>query len=297
MPPKEATHKEHNIYLITSVTFDNKHDDFGRLQVYQAFSSLDEANEFCQAKADELACHFGVECPDFSLKHYTKEGTFKIDLPLADRARDVTVETTIIPLMGGVVVHNKPVSRKPAKPAKILPQKKKPKIEQQEDDHVEADSSKPSSDSTTVTAADILAAPSGTSTCLSYHTFYVHGTFDHWSAEQVELMLELFGADVVKELPVAGTKQQNNFSVVLGSNATAAVLSKIKQNDFSTYKLKNLVRMIEVYKDMPDVISKEDVAKHCKQAKGKSIDKKMKRVKAKKEVYSDEDEEDEDMDE
>ncbi|KAI5202851.1 hypothetical protein E4T39_04541 [Aureobasidium subglaciale] len=140
MPPKNFEAREHNVFLTTSVTFDNKKDDFGRLQVYQAFSSLDEANEFCAAKADELALSLDIVAPEPTLKHYTNDGTFRMELPLEHRNRDVIVETIIMPLMGGTILHNKSVSSKTKPSAKATkPRKQKAKPAPPSDESTEED--------------------------------------------------------------------------------------------------------------------------------------------------------------
>jgi hypothetical protein len=139
MPPKSKapTHIEHNVYLTSSVTFDNDKDDFGRLQIYQAFTSLDEANEFCEAKVDELALKLDIEAPTPTLDSINNDGTFRMELPLKNRNRDVVVETLIMPLMGGIIMHDKPVSRKTPKSKKTIKSKAKAKNSQASDEEEE----------------------------------------------------------------------------------------------------------------------------------------------------------------
>lgn len=316
MPPKLAAQKEHNVYLTTSVTFDNKKDDFGRLQVYQAFASLDEANEFCEAKADELAVVLGVECPDPTLENYGRDGAFRMELPLEHRNRDMIVETVIMPLMGGTISHNKTVSRKtaakPTKAIKTKPQKRRTNVkkgqssDEEEEDYVSSNEmkdeppspkTKPTKprkaikaedsdldstaarsenldvvhrdsvvDSSAVTAADIAAAPSGSPDCLQYGSYFVVGHHEHWSEEQIKVIIKTFGGTLRDKMPVYNT--DNTFSVVLGYKAPGVALRRIRQKEFQTYPPKVILARIGG-PEGPTKITKEEVAKLCKQAPSK----------------------------
>jgi len=304
MPPKAVLQKEHNVYLTTSVTFDNKKDDVGRLQVYQAFSSLDEANEFCEAKADELAIMLGVEAPDPTLENYSKDGTFKMELPLQHRNRDIVVETLIMPLMGGTISHNKSVSRKSAarstKPAKAKPQhrgtkgkKTQSSDEEEEEDNGSSDEAKDDTlspkptvskprktikaeaedkdpdESAVVTEADIAAAPSGAPNCLQYGSYFVVGDHEYWSGEQIKVIISRFGGTLVKKTPLYNTDR--NFCVVLGSKAPSWILRRVRQKEFQTYTPQQIIMRIRIYGRTadPSNITSEEVAKLCKQVSAK----------------------------
>ncbi|KAI4722776.1 hypothetical protein E4T48_00880 [Aureobasidium sp. EXF-10727] len=304
MPP---THVEHNVYLTTSITFDNKSDDFGRLQVYQAFSSLDEANEFCVAKADELALALDIEAPEPKLSHYTKDGTFRMELPLKKRNRDVVVETLIMPLMGGVIMHDKPVSRKTPKSTKASKststksRAKKSQVSDDEEDHdhdVDMDNdpvspkttkvtarknSKGSSvdmataprdsivDSSIVTEDDIAAAPSGVSGCLNYGSYTVIGHHKYWSEAQFKVIVKTFGGKVNKTLPVYNNDPSH--TLVLGSDAPSRLLGRIAQKEFKPVTPDSIITRIG-YTSGPDDatrITREEVAKLCKKVPGKPV--------------------------
>ncbi|KAI5205903.1 hypothetical protein AUEXF2481DRAFT_3197 [Aureobasidium subglaciale EXF-2481] len=324
MPPKKLEAREHNVFLTTSVTFDNKKDDFGRLQVYQAFSSLDEANEFCAAKADELALSLDIVAPEPTLKHYTNDGTFRMELPLEHRNRDVIVETIIMPLMGGIILHNKSMSRKTksvTKSSKALPKPKRQKArpapssdesteEEDDDQDVDMDSApaspksmkamkrasiklenqdsttdhpdavnlehrdsviQPIIDPTEVTEADVAAAPSGRPDCLRMSSYFITGTHPHWSYEQLEIIIRIFGGEVKKKLPTYNLDAM--FTVVLGAKVPAAALRRIKTKEFSTITPQEVITRIR-YSDTPTDptrIASEKVAKLCKMVAAKPI--------------------------
>jgi len=328
MPPKSKaapTHTEHNVYITSSVTFDNGKDDFGRLQIYQAFSSLDEANEFCEAKADELAMHLGVEAPSPTLDNYSKDGTFRMELPLENRKRDVTVETLIMPLMGGIIMHDKPVSRKTPKSTKNSKQKlakSKAKMSQVSDEERELDqdvdmNSDPVSPKTTtasrkkskdskadkeagkrdsvvdpkaVTEADIAAAPTGTAECLKFFSsITIFGHHSHWSEEQLKVIARTFGARVNKTLPVYNDW---NHQLVIGADVPSNILRRVKQKEFKHITPDELFARIRVVPLPPGappapVFTKEEIAKLCKKVPGKPVVRT--RIVKKEESESDED--------
>ncbi|KAG9952629.1 hypothetical protein KCU85_g1819, partial [Aureobasidium melanogenum] len=290
MPPKAPTHVEHNVYLTSSVTFDNKKDDFGRLQVYQAFSSLDEANDFCAAKADELAQSLDIEAPEPTLKHYTNDGAFKMELPLENRNRDVIVETLIMPLMGGVIKHDKPVSRNTTKSKQTNKSKsKKSQVSDDEDDQdqdvdMDTDTKPPKATTrrdakaskldTEVTQADIDAAPTGTRDVLKNNESYtIFGHHKYWSEEQVRVIVRMFGGRVNKSLPVY---HQPDHTLVLGSEVPSRLLGRIKQKEFKPITPDNMLAYITRMSNLADStgasrITSEEVAKACKKVPGKPV--------------------------
>lgn len=287
MPPKAPTHIEHNVFVTSSVTFDNKKDDFGRLQIYQVFSSLDEANDFCAAKADELALSLDIEAPTPTLKNYTNEGAFRMELPLENRSRDVTVETLIMPLMGGVIKHDKPVSRKTPKSKHATNSKanKSQGSDEEGDQDVDMDldtkttkattrkKSKGSKLDTEVTEADIVAAPTGARNCLNHGSYTVFGHHTYWSEEQFRVIIRAFGGRVNKSLPVY---HQPDHTLVLGSDVPSRLLGRIKQKEFKPvtpdYLLGYIARMSNLV-DPTSVarITSEEVAKLCKMVPGKPV--------------------------
>lgn len=291
MPPKAPTHIEHNVYLTSSVTFDNKRDDFGRLQVYQAFSSLDEANDFCAAKADELALSLDIEAPEPKLEHYTNEGAFRMELPLENRNRDVVVETLIMPLMGGVIKHDKPVSRKTPKSKQATKSKLNKSQGSDDDEDMDVDmdinvdakitkattttrkKSKSSKLDTEVTAADIVAAPTGARNCLNQGTYTVFGHHTYWSEEQLRVIVKAFGGRVNKSLPVY---HQPDHTLVLGSDVPSRSLGRIKQKEFKPVTPDYLFRDVAHLSNLVDPtsvarITSEEVAKLCKLVPGKPV--------------------------
>lgn len=287
MPPKSRaapTHTEHNVYITSSVTFDNGKDDFGRLQIYQAFSSLDEANDFCEAKADELAVNLGIEAPSPTLDNFNKDGTFRMELPLENRKRDVTVETLIMPLMGGIIMHDKPVSRKTPKSTKTSKTKlakskaKKSQVsdeEEESDQDVDMDSD-PVSPKTTkasrknsndskqdkdagkrdsvvdpkaVTEADIAAAPTGTADCLKFFSsLTILGHHSYWSEAQLKVIARTFGARVNKTLPVY---KDFSHQLVLGADVPSNILRRVKQKEFDHVTPDYLLARIRVVPPPP----------------------------------------------
>lgn len=285
MPPKAPTHIEHNVFVTSSVTFDNKKDDFGRLQIYQVFSSLDEANDFCAAKADELALSLDIEAPTPTLKNYTNEGAFRMELPLENRSRDVTVETLIMPLMGGVIKHDKPVSRKMPKSKQTS--KSKANDDEEDDQDVDMDpdtktkttkpttrkNSKPKLD-TEVTEADIAAAPTGARNCLGGYPYTVFGHHTYWSEEQLRVIVRTFGGTVNKTLPVYNNNPDHK--LILGSDVPLRLLGRIKQKEFKPITpdqfLAHLTRMSNLADPTSTSrITSEEVAKLCKMVPGKPI--------------------------
>ncbi|KAI4762552.1 hypothetical protein E4T52_03987 [Aureobasidium sp. EXF-3400] len=330
MPPKSRaapTHTEHNVYITSSVTFDNGKDDFGRLQIYQAFSSLDEANEFSEAKADELAMNLDIEAPSPTLDNYSKDGTFRMELPLEHRKRDVTVETLIMPLMGGIIMHDKPVSRKTPKSTKnnkLKLTKSKAKKSQASDEEEEPDqdvdmNSEPVSPKTTkaarknskssnkgldaekrdsvvdpkaVTEADIAAAPTGTLGCLGYYftSYTVFGHHEYWSEAQIKVIIRTFGGRVNKTLPVYNNN--DNHQLVVGADVPSNILRRIKQKEFKPITPTELLARIRVIPEMPgkpapQLFTKEEIAKICKKVPGKPVVRT--RIVKKEETDSDED--------
>lgn len=289
MPPKSRaapTHTEHNVYITSSVTFDNGKDDFGRLQIYQAFSSLDEANEFCEAKADELAMNLGIEAPSPTIDNYNKDGTFRMELPLENRKRDVTVETLIMPLMGGIIMHDKPVSRKTPKSTKTSKTKlakskaRKSQVsdeEEESDQDVDMDSDPVSPKMTTasrknskdskqdkdagkcdsvvdpkaVTEADIAAAPTGTIDCLKFFSsMTIFGHHSYWSEAQLKVIARTFGARVTKTLPVYN---DYNHQLVLGTDVPSNILRRAKQKEFKHITPDAFLAYIRVAPHAPDL--------------------------------------------
>jgi hypothetical protein len=311
MPPKSKapTHIEHNVYLTSSVTFDNDKDDFGRLQIYQAFTSLDEANEFCEAKADELALKLDIEAPTPTLDNYNNDGTFRMELPLENRNRDVIVETLIMPLMGGIIMHDKPVSRKTPKSKKAIKSKSKAKKSQVSDEeekepdqdvdmdsdpvspkNTKANSRKNSKgskqdadaikrdsvvDPSAVTEADIAAAPAGAVDCLKYYSaITIFGHHEYWSEAQLKVIAKTFGAKVNKTLPVYNNVPMH--LLVLGTDVPSNVLRRIKQKEFKPITPNQFlagIRPVPVLPDRPAVpqFTKEEVAKLCKKVPGKPV--------------------------
>ncbi|KAG9984407.1 hypothetical protein KCU98_g5435, partial [Aureobasidium melanogenum] len=288
MPAKAPTHVEHNFYLTSSVTFDNKKDDFGRLQVYQAFSSLDEANDFCAAKADELALNLDIEAPEPTLKHYTNDGAFRMELPLENRNRDVIVETLIMPLMGGVIKHDKPVSRKTPKSKQATKSKaNKSQASDDDDDHdVDMDTDTKPTKATTrkksktskldieVTEADIAAAPTGSRDVLKTSESYtIFGHHKYWSEEQVRVIVRMFGGRVNKSLPIY---HQPDHTLVLGSDVPSRLLGRIKQKEFKPITPDEMLAYISRMSNLADPtgasrITSEEVAKACKKVPGKPV--------------------------
>ncbi|CAD0108242.1 unnamed protein product [Aureobasidium uvarum] len=309
MPKSKApTHTEHNVYLTTSVTFDNKADDFGRLQVYQAFTSLDEANEFCVAKADELALALDIEAPEPKLSHYTNDGAFRMELPLKKRNRDVVVETLIMPLMGGIIMHDKPVSRKTPKSTKAsrsnstkskAKKSQVPGEEDEDNDHdvdMDSDPVSPKTTKTTtrknskasstaiaaeqrdsvvdpniVTEDDIAAAPSGKSGCLNYGSYTIIGHHKYWSEAQFKVIVKTFGGKVNKTLPVYNNDPTH--TLVLGSDAPSRLLGRIAQKEFKPVTPDSVIAQIG-YMSGPDAVGRitsEEVAKLCKKVPGKPV--------------------------
>jgi hypothetical protein len=311
MPPKSKapTHIEHNVYLTSSVTFDNDKDDFGRLQIYQAFTSLDEANEFCEAKVDELALKLDIEAPTPTLDNINNDGTFRMELPLENRNRDVIVETLIMPLMGGIIMHDKPVSRKTPKSKKTIKSKAKAKNSQASDEEEEkpdqdidmddgpvspkttkANSRKNSKgskqdvdavkrdsavDPSAVTEADIAAAPAGSADCLKYwSSITVFGHHEHWSEAQLKVIGKTFGVKVNKTLPVYNNVPMHQ--LVLGTDVPSNVLRRIKTKEFKPITPNEFlarIRSVPVLPDQPAVhqFTKEEVAKLCKKVPGKPV--------------------------
>jgi hypothetical protein len=312
MPPKSKapTHTEHNVYLTSSVTFDNDKDDFGRLQIYQAFSSLDEANEFCEAKADELALTLDIEAPTPTLDNYSKDGTFRMELPLENRNRDVVVETLIMPLMGGIIMHDKPVSRRTPKSKTANKSKSKAKksqaSDQEESDHDPDMDSEPVSpktkkatsrknsktskqdldaakrdsvvDPNAITEADIAAAPTGAADSLKYYSsITIFGHHEHWSEAQLKVIAKTFGAKVNKTLPVYNN--QDGHLLVLGTDVPSNVLRRIKQKEFKPItpdRFLASIRPMPILPVRPDVpvvpqFTKDEVAKLCKKVRGKPV--------------------------
>ncbi|KAK6001964.1 hypothetical protein QM012_002454 [Aureobasidium pullulans] len=286
MPPKAPTHTEHNVYLTSSVTFDNKNDDFGRLQVYQAFSSLDEANDFCAAKADELALNLDIVAPEPTLKHYTNDGAFRMELPLKHRNRDVIVETLIMPLMGGIIKHDKPVSRKTPKSKRNTKSKPSQDSDDEDDQDVDMDidtkTTKASSRKkakgpkldTGVTEADIAAAPSGARDCLRGSPYTVFGHHTYWSEQQFKVIVRTFGGIVNKTLPVYNNNPDH--TLVLGSDVPSRLLGRIKQKEFKPvtpdYLLATITRISNLVDPSSSTrITSEEVAKLCKKVPGKPV--------------------------
>ncbi|THV93049.1 hypothetical protein D6D26_08317 [Aureobasidium pullulans] len=329
MPPKSVKHLEHNVYFITSTEFDSSKDKRGRLQMHQAFSSLAECNQFCEAKVDEFTMRYGIESPDITEAHYTDDGRFRIEIPSLNREMRVIVETTIMPLFGGVIEHNKPVAGKT--PTKVRQsnnaklQKGKAKVgkvqssDEEEEDYLSSDEMKDephSPDATTtkphkptkvkasrldttvsppeipdvqhsasgtedsvVTDADLLAAPSGNPDALTPCSYFVIGHHEHWSGEQIEVIIRRFGGIVLPKLPMYAT--DINFWVVLGKGCPPPLLRRIRQKEFNNVAPQKLLNQIRYGGRMEGdirgfiksgIISSEEVVRLCKQVPGKGED-------------------------